>query len=476
MKSGNTRLYQDFVPPPTVKTRRDPKKSKSYLTTKNWTTPSPKKPTIQTFSSPDPTVKSHVYNRDLLDHETDLSLREEEFLIELKEFYEGVLRSNEYKEEYEEMLRSMNQGAFSLIETAAQLSAYQDILEQRAQIAQNTLTEPLDDYKGEEKLVMQLEAEVLRLQSTLPGDVSPDAEETIAKMIKEIEELDKENELSREAVRNRQVENEKKLLEIEDANIELDRLERDEDMLYKKYLRDKETLEKTPKINIREIKELNRMKEELENRRRAAIQKDIEFKNYVKEEEAKNAQLTNEIQALQKEYRELSELKRKREQTLLDIQQINEAKQNGLNYLKESENEIEKLKAQIESQKDELAKLNEKRANLDRKRGDLEKNRQKLLKREEELRKRRELIDGSSDEFKAIRDETDAMKRRVEEIYKEVEKLRAQFRQTSKKVSKAQKELEEKSGGPVESPYLPQIDELQKLLSESDMGSSSHDP
>ncbi|KAK8889991.1 hypothetical protein M9Y10_034749 [Tritrichomonas musculus] len=457
---GDSPLYCNFNPPEKRKThsKRTPKKS-------------PKSP--KTFSSPDPTVKSQVFDSDLVDHETDLNLREEEFLIELKLFYEGIDKYNKLKEEYEEMLRNKQTGRFSLIEFASRLSMYQDMLEQRFDAAQQILTEPLDDIAAQEKLLKKLEQEIDQLNNNLPQELSPDSQNAIDKMMLEIEQINADNDSSRESLRKRQISIESERRKLTNEQIQLENDENEEKRKSVQLKRDQEKLERTPKIDEERAIRDEKFRAELEQRKRETQQKQIEFENKCKASEDSLGKLQTEVQGLLKEQFELSELKHQTDQILQEIKLLLGGQANFTTNLADAEDEIERLKRKIEQQAGDIKKISDKKNQLMKRIAEAEKRKAELLAREEELKKRRSILESTDEQFAKTREENESLKKYIEELNEEVKKYEKLAKDMMAKAMSVQEELDSKSSIVLQTPNANHIEEIQNLLSASETGVNS---
>lgn len=460
---GNSSLYCNFNPPEKKKThsKRTPKKS-----------PKSSK-TLQTYVSPDPTVKSPVFDQDLLDHETDLNLREEEFLIELKEFYEGIDKYNQLKAEYEEMLRNKETGRFSLIEFASRLSMYQDMLEQRFDAANQVLTEPMDDLDAEERLVQQLEQEVVQLKSSLPQEVSPEAQLVIDQMNKEAEQINADNQLNQATLLRRKTIIDSKRNKLISEQVQVDKFENEEKRLNEQLKRDQEKLSRTPRIDEDQAIRDEKLRAELEQRKQENQQKQIEFENKCKSTEESLYKLQNEVKNLQTEHSELTKLKDQTDQFVNEINLLKEGKENFDSNVINADDEINGLKRKLETQLGDLDKLKEKMLKLQKRSKDAEFLRSQLLIREEELRKRRQGIENSDEQFAQSRAEIELMKKRIAELEEEVKKQEKLSKDMMSKVLSVQEELDIESDEISQSQSAAHIDEIKNLLNASENGGSS---
>ena len=462
---GNSSLYCNFNPPEKKRSysKRTPKKSSK----------SPKSPkTPQTYVSPDPTVKSPVFDQNLIDHETDLNLREEEFLIELKLFYEGIDKYNQLKAEYEEMLRNKETGRFSLIEFASRLSMYQDMLEQRFDSAQKVLSEPVDDLEAEERLVQQLEQEVIDLKNGLPQEVPPEAQLTIDQMMKELEQINADNQLNQSTLRRRKAIIDSKRNKLIKEQIDVESMENEEKRFNEQLKRDQDKLSKTPKIDEEQAIRDEKLRAELEQRKKENQQKQIDFENKCRSTEESLYKLQTEVRNLQAEQSELSKLKDETDRMMNELKSLIEGKENFETNVANADDEISKLKRKLETQLGDLEKMNEKMAKLQKRDSEAQYLKSQLLLRDEELKKRRAGIESSDEQFAQSRAEIEAMKKYLSELDEEVKKQEKLSKDMMANVLKVQEELDLKSNEIQQSQSASHIEELQNLLNASETGAS----
>ena len=409
----------------------------------------------------------------MVDHETDLNLREEEFLIELKLFYEGIDKYNQLKAEYEEMLRNKESGRFSLIEFASRLSMYQDMLEKRFDAAQQILSDPLDDLDAEERLVQQLEDEVIRLKNSLPQEVSPDAQNTIDEMMREVDQINAENEINREALRRRKAMIDSKREKLIKEQIDVESMENEEKRLNEQLKRDQEKLSKIPKIDEEQAIRDEKFRAELEQRKKETQQKQADFEIKCQNAENSLSKLQTEVRNLQAEHSELSKLKQSTDEIMAELNSLIEGKENFGANLANADDEISNLKRKLESQLGDLEKIEEKSAKLKKRGADAEFLRSQLLIRDEDLKRRRALCDSSDEQFAHAREEIERMKKQLLELSEEVKTNEKLSKDMLDKVYKIQEDLDIKSSEIQQSLSANHLEELQNLLNTSENGASS---
>ncbi|OHT03283.1 hypothetical protein TRFO_29375 [Tritrichomonas foetus] len=351
------------------------------------------------------------------------------------------------------------------------------MLEQRKEAAAQILSEPLDEYKAEERLVLQLEEEVERLRRKLPNAVSPDAEKTIENMMQELEELENQNEADNESVRQRQSNIEREMSIVNKGLQEIEKMESEEEILQEQLRKDQEKLARTPKINVAELEDLERLRKELEERKKNVSQKNKEFVETTKDAENSLNELRETVSKLQIEYQELNQQKLQIEKTKSELQMIKDGQSKNFNGVTDFDNEIAELNRKLENQQAELAKMNAKKANLDRRFNDAEKTKKKLLDKEAALKLRRDKIDETKGIYESLRDELETKKKAIIELEIHVKEMEKKTREMMDKVNEKQDEIGQKSIMVTEAPSSSQFSELQKILSESDAGGmvSSHE-
>ena len=174
------------------------------------------------YVSPIPDANSSIYDSDLQKHEKDLSLREEEYLIDLKKFYDGVEKHKKFRFELDEFRKQLKERVFTIEETEKQLKYMQQILDDRARDAELIRTIEIPDYSNEAQALLELEEEVKNLESLLPKDPDDGTVTSVDKMHSDAQEMEINNsKLARELEQRKQkIEEQKKLLILENQNIE----------------------------------------------------------------------------------------------------------------------------------------------------------------------------------------------------------------------------------------------------------------
>ena len=185
MRSDRSRLTGNFNTKP-----------KTYLTPNRKQQSSFQSPTSSPYSSPTKLSKS----------EKIMCQKEDEFLNELHQFHEEVSKYEEKKNQLSLDSAKLAKDSISLLSLASNLSVYQQKLEQRANLAHEIMSDPIDDLSSEIKLIEQLESEVESYRKKLP---EPPTEEEIHEIEDKLREA--ENIQNLNLIRSQKLDKKKKL-------------------------------------------------------------------------------------------------------------------------------------------------------------------------------------------------------------------------------------------------------------------------
>lgn len=423
-------------------------------------------PTV--YISPVSPVKSPIFDKSLITHDNNLSKREEEFLIELKEFYEGVAHYEELMGQMEKNKQRLAGKSLNLLQLASNLSAYQQILEERANEAQQILSEPLDDLSHEQQLIDQLEKEVKEYKQKLPKTSSGDKEADISSKLEQAQRIAAENTVKENELKKKQVLLDARQKELEAELESLDKLEQEED---EKMGESKETaqrlLEETPAIDIEAVEKQRAKRDELVKRREDLKQKKAQMEQDTAKSESAKKQQEEDLTALQKELQELTESKKKVEDAHITLDGIASQKaqldiDNG-----ELDDEIARLKRKLEVQNNELARMQTKQNDINRRKNEIDEKARALEEKKKDIEKRREILAKNEEECDTIKAQLAELKKSNIQKDLEVSKLEKQVKDMLEKVIKAQDEIDAKAAEHQELGNSERLNELQRLLSGS---------
>lgn len=449
---GNSSLYCNFNPP--SKKKATPKKTHSKA-----------KQHLVAFTSPDPTVKSPIYDEELVNHEDYLNRREEDFLIDLKLFYEGIDRFNRTKMEYEQLYRNKKQGTSYLVDFASKLSLYQDMLEQRYEAAQQVLAEPCTDYEKEVQIVEELENEIEEMNNFLADPNGQEKQFSMQQMLRELDMINSENERNNRRIFEKQNSTEKEGKRIDDELSQLEKMENEEKRQAELLQQEMKELESLPQIDVEHAIQNEKRKLELEKRKQQNEQNQLEFEQKRRNFDNEVIQLNNEILKLDKEKNECEELDKKTDDIIHEIETLKEKSGNPNEIFAKMDDEIAGLNRTIDNQKAERTKIESQKENIKRKWRETEELEVKLKERQAQLKKRRDELSNSNELFIQQRAELDGLKKQIDELNEEVKKNEKLVKDKLDECSNVQEQLDSLSREHSETSIKSHLDELHQMLS-----------
>ena len=406
MRSDRSRLTGNFNTKP--KTYSTPKKKQSsFLSTSG----------SSLYQSP-------VKDSKLTKSEQIMCQKEDDFLNELHEFHQEVSEYEKKKDLLSTNSTKLAKDSISLLSLASNLSVYQQKLEQRAVIAQEILSDPIDDLSSEAKLIEQLEKDVQLYKDKLPEPPTEKEMQEIEEKYREAENLQNQN-----SIRSQQLEKKKKLLDIEARKIEVEMNEykqmQEEDLTNAKKSEDDELETNLPdeneasKENIRQLKQ---RKEELEQRKVSLDQKKKDLDGLEKQILIEKDQHQKELDELQKKLNDLKETKSVVDKNEIDLNEIAGIQAQLEIDRDDMSQELNRMKRILEIQKEELARVEKKKEDINKRKNDIEGKKKEIEDRKLSINQKRESLKESEDKYNNLVDELDESKRILAEKQVELEK------------------------------------------------------
>lgn len=417
MRSDRSRLTGNFNTKP--KTYSTPKKKQSSFLSTSGTS---------LYQSP-------VKDTKLLKNETIMCQKEDEFLDELHKFHQEVSEYEKKKDLLSSNSSKLARDSISLLSLASNLSVYQQKLEQRANIAQEILSDPIDDLSSEAKLIEQLEKDVQLYKEKLPKPPTEEEIQDIEEKLREAEAMQNQN-----SIRSQQLEKKKSILDIEARKIEIEMNEykqiQEEDITNAKKSEEDEN-ESTPNENEaskENIRQLKQKKEELEQRKITLDQKKKDLDEFEKQILIEKDQHQKELDELQKQLNELKDTKSIVDKNEIDLNEI-EGIQAQLKIDRDDKSqELNRMKRILENQKEELAKVERKKEDISRRKNGIEGKKKEIEDRKLSINQKRESLKESEDKYNVLVEELDESKRLLAEKQVELEKQQAILKSYQEKI------------------------------------------
>ena len=392
-------------------------KQKTYSTPKKHQTSFQSISGSSLFSSP-------IKDTKLTKNEQIMCQKEDEFLTELHKFHEEVAQYEEKKDQLSMNSRKLAKDSISLLSLASNLSVYQQKLEQRAKIAQEILSDPIDDFSAEVKLIEQLEKDVELYRSKLPKPPTEEEIQEIEDKLREAEEIQTQN-----SIKSQQLEKKKIFLEIQDKQIDTELNEikqiQEEDLTNSKKSEFEELDSSLPdeneasKENIRQLKQ---KKEELEQRKTNLNQKKKDLDEFEKQIEIEKKQHQEELDELQKKLDQLKETKSVIDKNEIDLNEIAGIKAQLEIDRDDMTQELNRMKRLFEIQKEELGRVERKRNEINRRKNEIEEKKKEIEDKKSNIEQKKESLKQSEEKYNLLVDELDESKRKLAEKQTELEK------------------------------------------------------
>lgn len=406
----------------------------------------------EVYVSPVSPKKPLVFDHKLLDIDNDLGEREEDFLRELRDFYNGVTRYDEVRMEMERSKQRLAKKSLDLLQLASELSAYQQMLEQRADQAQNVMSEPLDDLTHERQLVEQLEGEVEDFKKHLPKSDEENKLEIIDRKMQEAQTLAAENILKEKELRKKKVLLEAKQKQMEVEIQELEIMEKDGTMRI-----DETDPSSTEAVDERRD-DLNRSVEKMKQRKDDVMKRkeDLEEKKRQLEKDKQDFQENSkkqeeEIGALQNEFDRLAATKREIDEGHIRLDELQSERTQLEIDITEDDDEIARLKRRLESQAIEMKKIELKNREVAKRRQALQEKLSALEERKKVLQERRDQLAKEVIECRGVKASLEAMRNDVEIREKALADFEEQLKESDQ--SPAIPDSEARSGDQQDSEY-----------------------
>lgn len=359
------------------------------------------------YVSPIPDANSSVYDEELQAFEKDLSRREDEYLIDLKNFFEGVEKYRKFKFELDEIEYQLKQPIFSIEGTEQQLLNYRKILDDRAKNAEllSSSPEPNNDFSEETQFLHEIENEISQLEQLLN---TPTSETALAatKMLSYSQEIETTNSKISEELERKKIKINELKVKLNDDKKNVEALEREEDKMNRIYLKDKSILATLAKL-----------------------------------EEVEKLQI--EIQNLNKEFIILNERKKSTNILITKINEVNRINIQLSQSLKETSEFYNQFKHTYDNQKSEILTIEKKKKELIKRSNDDNVRKKMLVAKDQMIKRRREELDTFQYKFKLEREKLNEMKKRISQIDDEVEKYEKKAKLMIDKVNEVQEEFQE---------------------------------
>lgn len=359
------------------------------------------------YVSPIPDANSSVYDEELQAFEKDLSRREDEYLIDLKNFFEGVEKYRKFKFELDEIEYQLKQPIFSIEGTEQQLLNYRKILDDRAKNAEllSSSPEPNDDFSEETQFLHEIENEISQLEQLLNSPMSENAL-AATKMLSYSQEIETTSSKISEELERKKIKINELKVKLNDDKKNVEALEREEDKMNRIYLKDKSILATLPKL-----------------------------------EEVEKLQI--EIQNLNKEFIILNERKKSTNILITKINEVNRINIQLSQSLKETSEFYNQFKHTCDNQKSEILTIEKKKKELIKRSNDDNVRKKMLVAKDQMIKRRREELDTFQYKFKLEREKLNEMKKKISQIDDEVEKYEKKAKLMIDKVNEVQEEFQE---------------------------------
>lgn len=420
------------------------------------------------YVSPIPDANSSIYDSDLQKHEKDLSLREEEYLIDLKKFYDGVEKHKKFRFELDEFRKQLKERVFTIEETEKQLKYIQQILDDRAKDAELIRSIAIPDYSNEAQALLELEEEVKNLESLLPKDPNDGTVTSVDKMHSDAQEMEINNSrLARELEQRKQkIEEQKKLLILENQNIE--ELEIEYENINRSILEEKSKFDALPKVNLKDILAQEKLKEDLRMRKQKVLLNSKDFQVKTSKAYSQIEVLQTEIQNLDKEFNELIKTRTMINDLLFQLRQANEVNKHLELLMQTADEKINQIKHSYENQRNDIYRMEMKKEALRKSSIEKAEKRKRLNEKENEIKDRREILIGIENQLNTSKQDLSIFKSRVSEIESEVEKYEKQAKLQIEKVNELQEQLQNKQDEIVDTPSTSSLQELKELIDKAE--------
>lgn len=394
------------------------------------------------YVSPIPDANSSIYDTELEAHEKNLSQREEEYLIDLKNFFDGVEIHRKFKLELDEFEKQLKEPVFSLEKTEEGFLDIKKMLDDRAKKAELINSIPISDFSDESQKILELENEVIQLEKSAESPLS-DKVISVAKMLSDTQEIEYHNVKFSEELKQRklQIEELKNKLNNDYKNIEV--IEKDEERMNSFFLKDKAILDSLPELTLEEILFQERLKADLQSRKEKTV---LQYKNLKINTNKANDEVNKlkiEIQNLEKEFMLLNENESSIKILLEQIHKVNQINSRLYQSLEETDESLKRFMHTYENQNNDIFLIKQKKDDIIKKLNDDIKKKKILDEKEQMLKQRKEELSKIEYNFKLDRDELNKMKKRISEIEIDVEKHEKSAKSMIDKVNEAQEQLQE---------------------------------
>lgn len=419
------------------------------------------------YVSPIPDANSSVYDEELQAFEKDLSRREDEYLIDLKNFFEGVEKYKKFKFELDEFANQLKEPVFSLEGTEKQLHDIQKMLDDRAREAEliKFSPEPIINNSDEEKSILEIENEIAQLENMLKSPMSETAI-SATKMLSDAQEMEKNNLKFSEELDQRKIQIKEQGIKLrEEQNIEM--LENEEEKMNQIYLKDKATLDSLPKVNLENILAQEKLKKDLLSRKQKTILKSKNFQITTRNSDQEIEKLQVDIQNLEKELLILKERRKAINNLLTKIHEADQINIQISKSLKETDEVLSQIKHSYENQKIDLFTIEKKKENLIKKSKTYYTQKKMLNEKDQMIKYKREELDNYENEFSSEREKLNEMKIRISKIDEEVEKYEKKAKSMIDKVNEVQEEIQEKQIEFIDSSSTSSIKDLKDLINDN---------
>ena len=412
--------------------------------------------------------KPPVFDARLLDQDNDLSIREEDFLIELRDFYEGCDRYEELRAQVERNCHRLAGCPRNLEQLAANIAEYRDALERRAKNAQKSAAEPIEDLTADKQRVEQLENEVRELRRRLPR--VPSREDmmrsgSIKDKLREANSVESANAAKEKELARRKGALEERQKKLEDELAEFERAEQEEDENMRKAKANaKEILDNTPDVDVEKIEKARRRKEKLLKKKEDLAKKKEILAKKAQDSEQSAKKQEEDLADLQKQLEELKKLKERVEEANARLKELEEEKKQLDIDASSLDDEIAKIKRKLEVQGNELRRLENLQKDLDERKQKTEGDIKELEDKKKDLERRREQLKKDEAECEEERQKLEKLKEQVAAKDDEVSKLEKEVKEMLAKVTKAQEEIDAKGLENQDGASSERFNELQKLL------------
>ncbi|OHT03513.1 hypothetical protein TRFO_29122 [Tritrichomonas foetus] len=300
---------------------------------------------------------------------------------------------------------------------ASNLSVYQQKLEQRANIARQILSDPIDDLDCEIRVVEQLEKDLAVFKEKVPQPPSPEEIAEVEDKLHQAEQLQKTNSLRSQVLEKRRVflEGEEKQINAEMKQYQALQEEENQKSVVDNDNNLTNAVSEENDASKEYIRQLQLKKEEHLRKRQALDKKTNDLNDLEIQIQDEKEQHQKDLDELQKKLDDLQEMKSLVDKEEIDLNEISGIRAQLEIDHADTEQELARMKRLLEAQKEELAKVERKKNELDKRKAENENKKKQIEEKTVTNSQRREVLSKAEEEYNVLVDELDEAKRALAE-------------------------------------------------------------